>query len=287
MASPPTVSVVIPCYNLGSYLGDALQSVQQQTFKDFEIIVVDDGSTEAESLAALAKLEPQITRIIRTTNQGVIHARNTGIAAARGRYILALDADDKIGATYLEQAVAMLDANAALGIVYCKAEFFGDKSGAWELPPYHFPEILIGNVIFNAGLFRRADWQAVGGYNPNMHEGWEDFDFWLSLIELGREVLQLPDTLFYYRIRNNSRNAAMEQDQARFVRAHARIYFNHKALYEKHMDAVFSEIVRLWGGVAQHQGEAQRLGAALQTLEGQHATLVSEHQSLLSKNKSQ
>jgi glycosyltransferase involved in cell wall biosynthesis len=286
MANLPTVSVVIPCYNLGRYLGDALQSLQQQTFKDFEIIVVDDGSTDAESLSALARLEPQITQLIRTSNQGVIHARNTGIAEARGRYILPLDADDKIGTTYLEQAVAQLEANPALGIVYCKAEFFGDKSGPWELPPYHFPEILIGNVIFNAGLFRRADWETVGGYNPNMHEGWEDFDFWLSLIELGREVLQLPDTLFYYRIRHNSRNAAMEQEQARFIRAHARIYFNHKALYEKHMDAVFSEIVRLWGVVAQHQGEAQRLGTALQTLQTQHDKLAAEHQSLLSKKAS-
>ena len=197
----------------------------------------------------------------------MIHARNTGIAAARGRYILPLDADDLIGPRYLEQAVAALDANAALGIVYCKAEYFGDKSGPWELPPYHFPDILIGNVIFNAGVFRRADWVTVGGYNPNMSEGWEDFDFWLSLIALGREVLQLPDTMFYYRIRNNSRNAAMEADHARFIRAHTQIYFNHKALYEQHMQAVFGEIVRLWGVVALHQGEAQRLQTELQQLQ--------------------
>lgn len=281
MANNPTVSVVIPCFNHGIYLGDALQSIHQQSFQDFEIIVVDDGSTDAGSLAALARLESQVSSLIRTSNQGVIHARNTGIAAARGSYILALDADDKIGPGYLEQAVARLDAKPALGIVYCKAEYFGDKSGPWELPPYRFPEILIGNVIFNAGVFRRADWESVGGYNPNMHEGWEDFDFWLALIGLGREVQQLPDTLFYYRIRHNSRNAAMADDHARFVRAHVQIYHNHQGLYEQHMDVVFSEIVRLWGVVAHHQGEAQRLHSALQLLASQHAQLQHEQQTLL------
>jgi glycosyltransferase involved in cell wall biosynthesis len=269
MTSAPTVSVVIPCYNHGCYLQDALNSVLAQSHQDFEIIVVDDGSTEAESIAALTALEPHITQVIRTSNQGVIHARNTGIAAARGRYILPLDADDKIGERYLELAVAQLEANPALGIVYCKAELFGEQSGSWELPPYRFPDILIGNVIFNAGLFKRADWQAVGGYNPNMRDGWEDFDFWIALIERGCLVHQLPETLFYYRINQQSRNNAMQDNSRRYARAYTQIFRNHQSLYVQHIDVVFNELVRLWDVIADKQQQLTDNQQAVAMLQAQ------------------
>ena len=266
MTAAPTVSVVIPCHNDGRFLRDALDSLQAQTFRDFETIVVDDGSTDADSLQALRDVEHECTRVIRSAQHGVVQARNTAIAAARGRYILPLDADDRIGSRYLELAVPVLEHDPKVGIVYCKAEFFGEKSGAWELPPYRFPEILIGNVIFNCALFRREDWQRVGGFNPNMHEGWEDFDFWVSLIELGRDVRQLPDTLFYYRIKPASRNAAMLEDSSRFARAYARIYRNHPALYHQHIDVVFAEMVRLWGVIADRNRQLQEAEAKIASL---------------------
>lgn len=266
MTAAPTVSVVIPCHNDGRYLHDALDSLQAQTFRDFETIVVDDGSTDPDSLQALRELEHECTQVIRSAQHGVVQARNTAIAAARGRYILPLDADDRIGSRYLELAVPVLEHDPRIGIVYCKAEFFGEKSGAWELPPYRFPEILIGNVIFNCALFRREDWQRVGGFNPNMHEGWEDFDFWISLIELGRGVQQLPDTLFYYRIKPASRNAAMLEDSSRFARAYARIYRNHPALYHQHIDVVFAEMVRLWGVIADRSRQLQEAEAKIEAL---------------------
>lgn len=266
MTAAPIVSVVIPCHNDGRFLREALDSLQAQTFRDFETIVVDDGSTDPDSLQALRELEPACTRVIRGAQHGVVQARNTAIAAARGRYILPLDADDRIGSRYLELAVPVLEHDPKVGIVYCKAEFFGERNGAWELPPYRFPEILIGNVIFNCALFRREDWLRVGGFNPNMHEGWEDFDFWISLIELGRDVRQLPDTLFYYRIKPASRNAAMLEDSSRFARAYATIYRNHPALYHQHMDVVFAEMVRLWDVIAERNRQLQEAEAKIEAL---------------------
>jgi glycosyltransferase involved in cell wall biosynthesis len=115
MSHVPQVSVIIPCYNQGRYLDDAITSVLVQTYQNFEILIVDDGSTEPETIEILQDYQQPKTRIIRTENQGVATARNLGIAQAQGTYILPLDADDKIADSYLEKAVTLLEGNEQLG----------------------------------------------------------------------------------------------------------------------------------------------------------------------------
>jgi glycosyltransferase involved in cell wall biosynthesis len=237
--SAPAVSVVVPCYNYGAYLNEAVDSVLAQTCQDFEIVVVNDGSTEPATVALLANYDRPKTHVIHTANQGLALARNAGIAASRGRYILPLDADDRIGPVYLAQALKILEADPNIGIVYCQAEFFGAVSGPWELPPYSFPEILLDNSIFCTAMFRRADWAAVGGYNPNMTYGWEDYDFWLSLIELGRGVVQIPEVLFFYR--KHTRSMTGELDKDRFVFLYSQLFRNHPKLYAENVGVLFGE----------------------------------------------
>ena len=273
MPSPPTASIIIPCYNQGQYLGAALLSARAQTFEDVEIIVVDDGSDDPESLEALEALEDQIDILIRTDNFGVVNARNTAIDAASGRYILPLDADDLIEPGYLEQAIDALENDPHLGIVYCHADYFGEKQGPWKLPPYRFPEILVGNMIFNSGVFRRDDWAEVGGYNPNMQYGWEDYDFWIAIISLGREVLQLSDTLFHYRILPGSRNSALGDKGSNMVQAHVQIFHNHRDLYEQHIEVLFSTLVRLWRHAARSQQDSENAQQELAALRQQLAEL--------------
>ena len=82
-------------------------------------------------------------------------------------------------------------------------ELFGEKSGKWNLPPFSLDKMLTENLIFNCALFRRVDFDNTIGYNPNMKEGWEDGDFWLSILELKKEVVKLELVGFYYRIRSN------------------------------------------------------------------------------------
>lgn len=270
MPSPPTASIIIPCYNQGQYLGAALLSARAQTFEDIEIIVVDDGSDDPESQEAMAALEDQIDILIRTDNYGVVNARNTAIDAASGRYILPLDADDIIEPGYLEQAIDALENDPNLGIVYCHADYFGEKQGPWKLPPYRFPEILVGNMIFNSSVFRRDDWARVGGYNPNMQYGWEDYDFWIAIISLGREVLQLPDTLFHYRILPGSRNSALGDNM---VQAHVQIFHNHRDLYEEHIDVLFNTLVRLWRHAARSQQDSENTQQELAALRQELADL--------------
>lgn len=210
--SETLVSVVIPCYNQGRYLAESIGSVLASSGAEYEIIVVDDGSTDPETCEILAALDYPRTRLIRRPNGGLAAARNSGIAAAQGRYILALDADDRIGPAYLAQAVHAFASDDRLGIVYCRAEKFGAESGPWRLPRFSRWRMRLGNVIFCSALYRKADWQTVGGYDEQLRRGWEDWDFWLSLLELGRTVRCLELTGFHYRKNPASMAAGMEAD---------------------------------------------------------------------------
>jgi len=239
----PRVSVVIPCYNQGQYLDQAVDSVLAQTFDDYEIIVVDDGSTDQTTVTLLDHYSRPHTRLIRSENRGVSQARNLGIDEAAGEYILPLDADDRIGPRYLEKAMAVFCARPEVGIVYCKAAFFGSRSGAWRLGQYNFPGILLGNTIFTSMVFRRDDWAAVGGYNTNMVRGWEDYDFVISLLEKGVCVHRLPETLFFYRFLPASRNQSLVSSD--LVASHAQIFRNHHKFYGDNIEVLFDEIYRL------------------------------------------
>ncbi len=230
----PKVSVVIPCFNQGPYLEEAVDSVLAQTFQDFEILVVDDGSTDPETVRILQNYNRPKTRVIHTTNQGLAMARNNGIYEALGDYILPLDADDKIGTGYLADAVPILDRHPDMGIVYSEAAYFGIRGGRWDLPEYSLDGILNHNLIFCTALFRRADWEAVGGYNVNMFYGWEDWDFWLSLVRLGRKIYRIPKVHFHYRLREASMVHGMDEEKQFFMRLHALI--NHRDLYRSIAD---------------------------------------------------
>jgi glycosyltransferase involved in cell wall biosynthesis len=230
----PKVSVVIPCYNQGHFLDEAVDSVLVQTFRDFEIIVVDDGSTDPFTEHLLADYRKQKTSVLHTANQGLASARNNGIREASGQYILPLDADDRIAPEYLAEAVQVLDGNPDIGIVYCRARLFGAVDTEWNLPEYSLAEMLQDNLIFCTALFRRADWELAGGYDPGMVYGWEDYDFWLSLIEKGRGVYRIPEYLFSYRVASDSMVRSKEKWQK--VAMFKRIFDRHQGLFRQHIE---------------------------------------------------
>jgi glycosyltransferase involved in cell wall biosynthesis len=240
---PPIVSVIMPCFNQGQFIEEAVESVFAQTFASVEIIIVNDGSTDTDTVRLLNQYKKPNVSVIHTENRGPSAARNTGIHAAKGTYILPLDADDRIAPTYLEKAVPILDSQPNVGIVYSQAELFGDKTGAFDLPDYQFPNILLGNMIFNSSLYRRSDWEKIGGYNENMVWGWEDYDFWLSIIELGRTVFRIPEVLYFHREVANSRSQQMTQDC--WLKSYTQLFKNHPQLYANHIDVIFEQILEL------------------------------------------
>lgn len=237
------VSIVIPCYNHWQYLPEALQSALSQTHKDTEIIVVDDGSVERPPQSLLQMLEQNDIALIEIPNSGPSFARNTGIEKAQGELILPLDADDALAPTYVEEAIQVFRSNNDAGIVYCDAEFFGDLSGKWELPPYNFPDILLDNYIFASALFRKDDWHRVGGYNVNMKHGWEDHDFWLSIVELKRVIVRIPKVLFRYRKLAESRTKKFDRDQK--IEMYDNLVANHRQLYSQNIDFVMHRLAEL------------------------------------------
>jgi glycosyltransferase involved in cell wall biosynthesis len=132
----PKVSVIIPCYNQGKYIDEAVDSVLSQTFLDYEIIIVNDGSTDALTNSILKNYNKPKTKVIHTLNNGVSAARNIAIDNSQGEYILPLDADDKIAKDFIELAVNIIESRPDIKIVYSEVKFFGEQKGKWKLAEF-------------------------------------------------------------------------------------------------------------------------------------------------------
>jgi glycosyltransferase involved in cell wall biosynthesis len=240
------VSVVIPCYNAGDYLEEAVQSALAQNYRDLEVIVVDDGSTDERTKEILDSANWPRTTVIRQPNGGPSAARNRAVGAATGEFILPLDADDKIDPSYVEKAVAIMQAQPDVGIVYCQAHKFGVEAGAWQLPAYSINELVIDNVIFCTSLYRKDDWSRVGGYNESLRHGMEDYEFWIKLVQLGREVRRIEESLFYYRIQHSSRTTGFMADNKTVVSTYADIFRANSDFFVKHAELLFEHRFRLY-----------------------------------------
>ena len=231
-----TVSVVITCYNQGQYLEECINSVTNSDYPNIEIILVDDGSEDTFTQKTLDKLDSGKIKIIRQNNQGVCAARNNGIAAASGKYILPLDADDKIAETYISKAVNILARNPDTGIVFCNAILWAplhNKERRWELEKPTVINMLTQNRIFLSALFRKSDFEKTGGFNPVMEAGCEDWDLWLKFLENGLKPYKIDEELFYYRVAENfrSKNAIRPQN---YIKIRYNIIKLHKKLYLKY-----------------------------------------------------
>lgn len=237
------VSVIIPCYNLGAYIDEAVDSVLEQTFTDLEIIIIDDGSDDPMTKDKLQNYFKPKSRVIHIPNGGVAAARNLGIDKAAGVYILTLDADDRIAPTFLEKACAVLDSIRSVGIVTSRVELFGETHGEWSMPQeVALPYILLDNQLVCTSLFRKSDWQQAGGYDVTMHHGWEDWDLWLKMFQLEREVFRLPELLFFYRIRRKSRDRSLSLLTK--CRLMLQIILNNRRLYLKYLNRILQILIR-------------------------------------------
>ena len=230
------VSIIMPCYNDGAYIRDAVGSVRRQTYSNIELIIIDDGSDDLNTLAIIAELESEGATVLHTDHLRPAGARNAGIMASTGDYILPVDSDDLIEPTYVEQAVKILNEHDNIGVVYCRADLFGEQSGPWDIPDYSLDKMLLDNIVFVTAMFRKEDWEKVGGYRTTMEFGMEDYDFWLSIMELDREIYQIPEVLFHYRIKPISRTTRFQEDPSVVQQTYRMIYQQHPVLYEKYRD---------------------------------------------------
>ncbi|MGF1531026.1 MAG: glycosyltransferase family 2 protein [Puniceicoccaceae bacterium] len=234
------VSVVIPCFNSGKWIREAVESVRRLKGPTrVEILISDDGSTDPLTLETLVDLENEGLFVVRGENGGPSVARNRAIELAKGAFIVPLDADDRILPEGLELLVAAIEGNEAIGVAYGRAQLIGEASGVHPLRPYSFPEILFDNVIYATAIFRKSDWRRVGGYRESMRDGWEDYDFWLKFIEVGLEVRMLPELIFEYRQSAGSRDRQYHLDRERIYKTYGQLWHNHRDLYEANLQEVF------------------------------------------------
>ena len=222
----PLISVIVPCYNQSIYIDECLQSVLDQTYKNWECIIVNDGSPDNTEEVALRWVEKDARFIyLKKENGGLSSARNAGIEKAKGEWILPLDSDDKIGSQYLELGSQQFDNGYT--VIYCEAEFFGDSEGKWNLPDFDIKEFAIQNLIFCTAFYKKSEWEKVKGYDTNMVYGLEDWEFWVSILKNQPNVFKIPKTLFYYRQKEQSMLTELISD-----RKNQMLYYIEK----KHLD---------------------------------------------------
>ena len=201
----PLVSIVVPCYKQAEYLAETLDSVLAQTYQNWECIIVNDGSPDnTEEIANGYIAKDNRFKYVWKENGGLSSARHSGILNSEGEFVLPLDADDLIAPTYLEKAMDHFYRFPETKLVYCKADKFGKENGYWDLEAYDYEKFIWNNCIFCTAMFRRADYDQTHGYNVNMIHGYEDWDFWLSLLKKEDLVYRIGEVLFHYRTKERS-----------------------------------------------------------------------------------
>ena len=202
-----TVSIVIPCFNHGQYIQEALDSIDFEKINyNTEIIIVDDGSSDDHTLQKLEQLKQLNYTIIHQTNGGPGKARNTGIEIAVGKYILPLDADNKLNPDYINKAVPLLEKKKA-DIVYAAPVFFGDtsiKNRQFKVRPFDDLGLVTGNCADACAIFRKEVWVKNGGYDAFMPSyGFEDWDLVNRALLMGWQIVSIKSCEFNYRVRKN------------------------------------------------------------------------------------
>ena len=196
----PLISVVIPCFNDGNYLPETISKLGLQTNQSFEIIIVNDGSTDNNTLQVLDQLaeQPNIT-VLHKENGRMSSARNHGVNHAKGKYIAALDADDYFDPSFFAKAVAILEQEPNTAVVTSYIKYFGNKTGISKPRGGNAFNFLFSSECPACAIVRKSCWEEVGGYDEQMKMGYEDWEFYIRITKLGWFVEVIQEKLLYYR----------------------------------------------------------------------------------------
>ncbi|HET9768508.1 MAG TPA: glycosyltransferase family A protein [Thermoanaerobaculia bacterium] len=262
--SAPLVSFLVPCYNQGEFLDEAVDSILAQTIQDFEILIVNDGSTDERTNELLADYRRPRTTVLQTANRGLAGARNLALAHARADYVSAVDADDRLDPRFLERTLQELAADPGLTFCSCWLRAFGDEDWAWQPQRCDLAAVLAEDTVLTASPVRRQSVLEAGGWDAGMPvPGYEDWDLWITLLERGARGTILPEVLFHYRRRRGSMSDGCTSGEAH-LRLWSYLVAKHGASYADHRFAVLE----------QREAEAADLLRGNYRLEGELATLL-------------
>jgi hypothetical protein len=250
LAAPPRaedaqVAIVIPCFNHGEFLLEAIASVERTVSVPYELIIVNDGSRDRHTIGVLACLRRAGYRIIDQDNRGLAEARNRGIREANRDCFVPLDADNRLRPGFVEAALDAIARDRSVVAVYGDRRECGLRSGRVQVGVPDANRLLCGNYIDACAVVRLEAWRACGGYDPDMPvQGMEDWDFWLSMLERGLTLHRLDMEAFDYRVLPESmlsETADPEVQSAieRYVLAkHAPFYLQHLRRQVDRLEAV-------------------------------------------------
>lgn len=269
------LSVVIPCFNDGQFIDEAVASVKACQDSRYEIIIVNDGSTDQLTYQVLNKLKKDGYQVINQPNQGAAAARNTGVRQARGEYILPLDADNRIRTPYILKGIDILDRFSDVAVVYGDVEHFGEGIDSLEqLPAFSLPYDTVSfengfraiqkapdfnlswlinhNYIDTCAVFRKSVWEECGPYDVNIPFGcYDDWDFWLSISKKRYRFYHIPEVLFEYRVRATSLStASRSEEKSELVCRY--LATKHAALFPREYRSYFRVYrgwLKIWNGI--------------------------------------
>ncbi len=229
------MSIIVPVFNTGDTLISTVESILSQTYNNIETILVNDGSTDQGTLDQLGGLVGQVA-VINQQNRGLPAARNVGVRASRGKYVICLDSDDCIDKKYVERIVKAFiksdDDN--LAVVSTLVQAFGVSHEQWSVPDYDPAKLKYSNVLPVASAFTKAAWEKSGGYDESFKKGFEDWDFWISVVEKGYHWKVIKTPLFYYRRKANSMITSANKSRDEICRI---IINKHRSFYGSENEA--------------------------------------------------
>ena len=220
------VSVIVPCYNSGETIKKTIESIQEQTWKNIEIIVVDDGSDELVTLEKLEQLNG--IKILKQKNMGLSAARNNGIKKSKGDYILPLDADDWLDPNAIDSMLRLIK-NTKKKFVFSNFILEGDRKGLLA-KNYNFFDQLFLNQIPYCILHPKKYWTKVGGYDENMTNGYEDWEYNIRLGSIGISGICDKSNTFHYLV--NAKGMLLSKSLKNHSQLWSYIQNKHTSLYK-------------------------------------------------------
>jgi glycosyltransferase involved in cell wall biosynthesis len=242
--SSVSISVIVPCYNQGEFLNQCLESVHNQEFKNWECIIINDGSNDNSHEIAIkwTNIDTRF-KLINISNSGPSFARNTGIGMANGKFILPLDADDYLSPNYILSCVDFLERNHEYKVAYGAVQNFGTCNDfQFNQSNFDYKLHLVSNQIHVSGVFYKKDSDFINGYDNSMRDGFEDWEFYIRLLNDQSKVFQLKLAVLYYRRKNISRNENLLRNQLNVFTTENYIYNKHVEKYSQFVTGAISSL---------------------------------------------